>query len=305
MDHVTRTTLRLLLCHLMDQVLQLRSRIDSIQAGSTQHHHHHKSSRQPFTVLLSVQVHEIQELLQKWFEIAQARCPDDTPANCANTMLYHLVVLNTMVSVPEIERLARQDKQSSHSSSTKSGSSPLSSTTTSTRQGPRSALGRVYHLDAEDAREIYFHCGQALRNIHLVPETARPPWWAGVVYRVALIAWANSMAHQHADVLALTSQPPRQDGWHKNEMDSDAPPLLEQLRLDALSARDPTIVAYLNHQAGSGSPVFSNASGGTVSVADSVGVLRHCAKLLESDVKTKFTHGIQQKLMTMARRWES
>lgn len=264
--HVSPTTLRILLCHLMDQVLQLRSRIDGMSTRSQ----NHKSSQHTSTVFLSVQVHEAQELLQKWFDLARARCPGDTAANCANMTLYHIVTLNTMVSVPKLERLARRGREATPSA------------------GPSrpSRAGRAYHLDQEDAREIYFHCGQVLRNIRLIPEPARPPWWAGAVYRVALIAWANSMSH------AEMASP--QNGW-----DMEAP---DPLLLDALTARDASIVAYLNHQGGS--PVFSDANGAIVSLADPVRILLHCARFLNSTVKTKFTCGIQQKLTAMAQRWE-
>jgi hypothetical protein len=78
-------------------------------------------------------------------------------------VLYHLVSLNTMASVLEIERLVRGGGRAGKPSGAK--------------YAPRS--GCAYHLSPEDAREIYFHCGQPLRNTRLVPVPAWLPWWAG------------------------------------------------------------------------------------------------------------------------------
>lgn len=261
MTHVSPITLRLLLCHLQNQVIQLRSSIDVILSRGQPH----KGPRHTSIALLSLQVQEAQELLQKWYDLAKTLGPSEaaSTAAAANMILYHLIVLNTMVSFPEIERLARGSKDDPRSKSP----SP-------------SRSERAYHL--ENTREIYFHCGQVLRHIRSIPEPARPPWWAGATYRVALIAWANGTGSADVNGGELGAQ--------------------GTLPLDVLPAEHTSIVAYLNRQGGI--PVFSDSTGSTISLGDSVGVLRHCARSLDTGIKTKFTHGIQRKLLTMANRWE-
>lgn len=273
LTHVTPTTLRILLCFLMDQVLQLRFCINGCSsAGSPIRKQSIKRSRHGPSMWLSVRVHEAQELLQKWFDLAQARCPGTTAADCGNAALYHLVALETLVSFPEVERVAQGEPHEAKAGEEGAGRPA--------RRGPG------HHLAAEDAREVFFHCGQVLRSLSLIPSHARPPWWAAGVYRAVLIAWENSRSHPAAG--------------GPNPWDGDA---RDELQLDVLPPRDASVVAYLNHQGGSA--VFASTSGPSVSLADPVAILLHGVRFLESDAKTKFTRGIQQKLTTMARRWGS
>ncbi|KAI2602123.1 hypothetical protein GGR54DRAFT_625646 [Hypoxylon sp. NC1633] len=265
MTHVSPTTLRLLLCHLHNLVIQLRISIDGISSE----YQTHRSLRHPRAVLLSVQVQEAQELLNKWYDLAKTLDSGEasSSAMAANLILYHFIVLNTMLSFPEIERLAR-----------------TSESDTSHRISRSSRSIRPYHL--ENTRDIYFHCGQILRNIRSVQGPARPPWWAGAVYRVALTAWANSKSN------------PDTDTRNEEEMETD-----ETVLLDVLPADHASIAAYLNHRGGV--PAFSGSNGASVYLDEPIDILRHCAGLFDTDIKTSFTDGIQIKLQTMARRWET
>lgn len=188
--------------------------------------------------------------------------PDsDTRASTANMILYHLIMLNTMVSFPEIERMARIEPGSQV---TKPGAAPWK---------------HPHHL--ENTRDIYVHCGQVLRLVRGTPESCRPVWWAGAVYRVALVAWANSLNDTKA----------------QSQYQSQ-----ETVVLDDLPPEHPSILAYLDHHS-EFVPMFSDPSGVLVSLHVPVDIIHHCVRVLDSDVQTKFSMGIQQKLLSMAQRW--
>ncbi|CAG8910197.1 unnamed protein product [Penicillium egyptiacum] len=262
--HISPITLRLLLCHLQNQVIQLRSTMGTVAGrGSSPKGPQHMS-----IVLHSVQVQTVQELLHKWYELAKIQ-PNETatPATASNMMLYHLIMLNVIVCFPDIEHLARSGGDSKGA-----------------RKRPLHKK-HAYHL--ENPRQIYFHCGQVLRHVRTVPEPARPPWWAGAVYRVALITWANGMVCADGD-----------DAQNRRNMKTET-----TVALDMLTPDHASIVNYLNNEAGI--PVFADLNGAKVPLDNSVGILQHFARFLQTDIKTKFTFGVQRKLLTMARRWES
>lgn len=102
MTGVTPVILRLLLCHLQDLVGQVR-KIIADTSGSRQF----SAARHKSMVLVSVHHDEAWELLQKWYTLVQHSCIDDkSPTKSATMILYRLIVLNTLVSFPEVERLA-------------------------------------------------------------------------------------------------------------------------------------------------------------------------------------------------------
>lgn len=276
--HVSPTSLRLLLCYLQNTVAHLRCSVDRIPIPSKGERH--RAVGQTSLVLLSVQFQETQELLNKWYTLARTHfmssstddcspgsspslsMPDsDSRASSANMILYHLVMLNTMVSFPEIERMARIEPGSRIA---KPGPAPWK---------------HPYHL--ENTRDIYVQCGQVLRLVRSTPEPSRPVWWAGAVYRVALVAWANSL---------------------DNTADTKSQTQGETVILDDLSPDHPSILAYLDHQSEL-LPMFSDPSGALVSLHVPVDIIHHCARVLDSDMQTKFTMGIQQKMLNMAQRW--
>lgn len=219
-------------------------------------------------VLLSVQVQTVQELLYKWYELAKIQSNETaTLAAASNMMLYHLIMLNMIVSFPEIERVARSGRNSEGTSR-----EPLHTK-------------HAYHL--ENPRQIYFHCGQVLRHIRSVPEPARPSWWAGAVYRVALITWANGMVCADGD-----------DAQNRRNMNTQT-----TVALDMLTPDHASIVSYLNNEAVI--PIYGDLNGAKMPLDNPVGILQHFARFLHTDIMTKFTFGVQRKLLTMARRWES
>ncbi|KAK4992367.1 hypothetical protein LTR50_001125 [Elasticomyces elasticus] len=261
MTGVTPVILRLLLCHLQGLVGQVRRMIADTSSGSRQF----SSARHKSMVLVSAHLDEACELLQKWYTLVKHSCIDDkSPTKSASMILYRLIVLNTLVSFPEVERLAQGEDTSQPSEP--------------------SRWNRPYHFD--DHRRIYFHCGQIVRTIRGMPEHTRPPWWAGAVYRVALTAWANSMTISDAESL------------HSGSGQEDTPLVV----LDVLPPEHPLIDAYLDNQ--KGTPVLSTTSGGTVPLDIPGTILTHLASFLGSDPQTDFVKGIRQKLLRLAARWE-
>ncbi|KAL2867464.1 Zn(II)2Cys6 transcription factor domain-containing protein [Aspergillus lucknowensis] len=261
--YVSLTTLRLILCNLQNLVIQLRAAID----GSIDRRQAHKPLQRASIVLQSVQIQEAQELLHRWYGLAMTQPASEMASSTmsVNLVLYHLVALNTMVSFAEVESVARSDVGS------QSGKPPH--------------WKRAYHL--ESTREIDVHCGQILRLMRSIPEQARPSWWPGAVYRVALIAWANCLCR------ASTDTAPSNASSH---------PWDDTLALDVLPTEHPSIAAYLNHQGGT--PVFSDSNGTTVPLSDPGSVVRYCASFLDTDLNTKLTLGIQRKLRNMVQRWD-
>ncbi|AEO62460.1 uncharacterized protein THITE_2083982 [Thermothielavioides terrestris NRRL 8126] len=286
MGHVSPHTLRILLCHLADQVLHLRSRIDGLcSTGNQTHHHLRRRSRRndtPTAALLSMQMREVQGLLKKWFDLAETRRrgppggDTDTStavaaAHRANAVIYHLTMLSTMVSFPEIERLARRGPDDARAAE-------------AARAHTHHQPHHHHHLDPDDAREIAVHCGQALRSLRGLtaspsgPSPAPPLWWAAAVYRAVLVAWANS-----ANMMMMS-----QGG------SSPAAGSLLRVQLDALPARyDAAVLSDPDP-----------ATGEAVSLAEPKAILRYGVRLLELGVQSAFAQGVRLRLMAMARRWE-
>jgi hypothetical protein len=303
MGHVSPHTLRILLCHLADQVLHLRSRIDGLSLSENQTHQHvRRRSRRndtPTAVLLSMQMCEVQGLLQKWFDLAETRrlasLGGDTDtstavAHRANAVLYHLTMLSTMASFPEIERLARRGPDD-----------PRAAEAARTHAHHRyHHHHHHHHLDPADAREITVHCDQALRSLRSLtaspsgPSPPPPLWWAAAVYRAVLVAWANS-----ANMTMMMQQ-----GVSSPRVSS-----LVRVQLDALPARyDAAVAAFLDGGGGGVAAVLSDAdpaTGEAVSLAEPKAILRYGVRLLGLGVQSAFAQGVRLRLMAMARRWES
>jgi len=257
LNKVTPMILRLLLCHIQNVVSQVRISISDISKGKS-----FKAVRHTSMVMLSVHLDEAHDLLQKWYTLAK-RCAAEqaSPTTYAAMILYHFIVLNTLVSFPKVERLTR-------------GEAP----------DQTSRWKRPHHF--EEIQHIYFHCGQILRIIRSMPELKRPSWWAGAVYRVALIAWANSMSCSEVD------------SQRSDHVGKTTPVVM----LDNLPSEHPLIELYLNKQGGT--PVFSEPSSIPVSLEVPGAIILHCAKFLGPDQETTFVKGIRQKLLSMAKRWE-
>ncbi|CAG8973475.1 hypothetical protein HYALB_00011070 [Hymenoscyphus albidus] len=265
---LTPTVLRLLLCHIQSLVSQVRLSIAGIHGNSSNSNDKSfKAIRYTSMVLVSVRLDEARDLLQKWYSLSQSVFKgESTPTINATMVLYHLIVLNTLVSFPEVERMARGEDSSIKRPS---------------------KWKQPHHF--EDTRNIYFHCGQILRIIRSMSEGSRPAWWAGAVYRVALIAWANCMSC--SDIGS-----PSMSEYNKK-------PSTHLVMLDSLAAESPLIISYVKNA--EGTPVFSEGNGGAVPLEVPGIILAYCTRFLGVDQRNKFIMGTRLKLLALADRWEA
>ncbi|TKA82462.1 hypothetical protein B0A49_00062 [Cryomyces minteri] len=217
------------------------------------------------------QLEEAQNLLQQWYALSsrsEQKHNVFSPVTCANLVIYHLISLNTVTCFPELERLARGE------------------VTHETFRQSFWARARC----VEEAAQIWFHCGQVIRLVRLMPEQNKPPWWAAAVYRVALIMWATSIANNK-------TQTPSS---HK-----PIPPLDENnFAIDGLMPEDTSIVRYLRYK--EGVPMLSKRDGTMVSLTASQDVLGHCLDVLNEEESTmRMTEGIEARLARMFERWRA
>ncbi|MCJ1311386.1 hypothetical protein MMC25_005057 [Agyrium rufum] len=230
-----------------------------------------KTNRHVSRAVISVQVEQVQSILEKWHGICEAQMQRkgiSCAATCANMIMYHLIKLNILVDFVEVERMAR-------------GEGPRAGL-----QSTQPSQKRLYHL--EEKEEIYFHCGQVLRFVRFIPEPIRPLWWPAAIYRVALIMWANSTTN------ADGSSIPKNSNIEDNE---------EPVAIDSMAPNDPVLALYLQEHVGT--PVLTGGTAGIVTFRESENILQHCAGLLRIDCTTCLARGLRQKLLSMAERWES
>jgi len=98
------------------------------------------------------------------------------PMMHANMAMFNLISMNAVTNFPEIERLARREGE----------------------YGYPQQLSLVHKKCLFNAQEAIMHAGQILRVVREMPRAIRPPWWAGAVYRAALVLWANAFTNGDA-----------------------------------------------------------------------------------------------------------
>ncbi|KAL8747734.1 MAG: hypothetical protein Q9190_000433 [Brigantiaea leucoxantha] len=255
--------LRLLLHPLISLANHLRQFLSCYSGGTS----NRKGSRPMTQMATRTRLEEVQSLLKQWYDLA-GRCSgnwtDGSTTTCANLILYHHCYLNTIISVPEIERLARSEI----------GPDPFRSSSW------------LEVACTEDAEEIFFHCGQILRLVRSMPESVRPPWWPASVYRVALTSWMTSMANLKARCLLSSLG-----------RDSNQP-----FAIDNLTLEHPALMRYL--KTGEGRPMLSKRDGTLVSLEVPQEILTYCVDMLNDELTTSFKDGIRSKLAKLAERWK-
>jgi len=255
--------LRLLLHPLQSLVIHLRQFLSCFPDGN--------GNRKPPQVMSKAttlaRLEEVHSLLRQWYCLA-SRCSHNgthlSPAMSVNLVIYHLINLNTLCCLPEIERIARREAALD-------------------RFQPSSMLKLDY---AEDTEQIFFHCGQIFRLLRLIAEDDRPPWWPAAVYRAALASWMTSMAN--AKARSLLSSLGRVA--HQN------------FAIDDVTPEDPTLMRYLN--TGEGQPMLSKGDGTMVSLEVPQNTLVHCVEMLSEKHTTRLQDGIRTKLIRLVERWK-
>lgn len=161
------------------------------------------------SAMLGVQEEMIGSLLRRWYWLAEGL--DHLPGEPLDPVIrdamirYHLVVLNTLLAFPEVEKLCRE------------------------RQDNSQVPDWLQQQSIADGRRIAFHCGQTLRLVQATPKSQWPAFFSGAAYRVALILAIQAFAPSNASQRDITISVP---GEHL-------------IMLDALHPADSRIEGYL------------------------------------------------------------
>ncbi|KAF4542481.1 hypothetical protein BFW01_g6836 [Lasiodiplodia theobromae] len=210
-----------------------------------------------------VRLEEVQSLLQRWYDLADRYMKNNAPCALmqANLVLFHLISLNAVTNFPEIERLARRENF----------------------DGSYQQLMWLHKRCISDVEEAIFHCGQVLRLVRSMPRAVRPSWWAGAIYRTALILWTDALTHNEG------ISPP-------NGMFPVPGP---SFAVDSLPAEHPLISRYLTKR--EGVPTLTKRDGSQLSMDNAFSVLTHCIDVVDEGYATRFSDGIRGKLERLAR----
>jgi len=216
------------------------------------------------------QLEEVQGLLRRWYGLADRYMKGSAmcPLMQGNLVLFHLISLNAVTHFPEVERLARKEGF----------------------DGSYAQLAWLHKRAIADVEEAVFHCGQVLRWIRSMPKDTRPPWWAGAVYRVALVLWVDSLTHNDAMGPAATATVPTTGLF---------PVPGPSFAVDALPPEHPLITRYLQKR--EGVPTLTKRDGSQIPLDHPFTVLSHCVDVIDEGVATRFTDGIRNKLERLAR----
>ena len=261
--YLSTTQLRLLLHPIQSLVIHLQQILSCIPDGSG----NRKVPQAMTKAKTLLRLREVQSLLGQWYSLA-SRCSRNmahlSQAMYANLIIYHLLSLNTLCCLPEIERFARGEVRIA-------------------QLQPHPILKINC---AEDAEQVFFHCGQIFRLLRLIPEDVRPPWWPAAVYRAALAAWMTSMTK--ATTSSLLSSLGRK--------------AYQTFAIDAVTPEDPTLVQYL--QTGEGQPMLSKKDDTKVSLEVPQNILLQGVDLLSEKLTTRFQDGIRANLVRLVKRWK-
>lgn len=232
---------------------------------------------------------EVQNLLQKWYELAMTmqKANPACPITRCNLVLYHLICLNAVTNFPEIERLARKDGFEAN--------------------GPTHWELSLRHKRCIYQREeAILHCGQVLRLLRSLSSDKQPSWWAAALYRVTMVLWTDGIGRLDPSFKNLTSSSSSSSSVTAKEGGSPAavgssPGPTGLVFVDQVTPEDPAVIAYL--WGGDGTAAFTSAGGTTISLDDPSDVLDLGIKTIESGISTRIGDGIIRKLVTLARNW--
>jgi len=208
---------------------------------------------------------EVQALLQRWFDLAERYLKANHMCSMMSTnlVIFHLISLNAVTNFPEIEKLARGENL----------------------DGTYQQLVSIHGRCISDTEEAVYHCGQVFRLVRHMPYGIRPPWWAGAIYRVGLVLWADSLVRRD-------SVSPATNGMFPVPGPSFA--------IDALTPEHPLIVRYLTKR--EGVPNVTRRDGTQLGIDQSSLILQHCVDVIDEGAATRFSQGVRSKLDRLSRR---
>lgn len=118
---------------------------------------------------------EVTTLLARWYSLSEQYLSTNGPCPImyASLIIFHLINLAAVSSIPDIERMARGESV----------------------DGSYQSVVWAHRSCVVDAEKALFHSGQVLRLVQVMPRSIRPPWWAAAVYRASLVLWCQSLVH--------------------------------------------------------------------------------------------------------------
>jgi hypothetical protein len=282
LQDISATHLRLLLHPLQSMSMRLHQCLDTfcnLQGPG---------ARPSATISLASKafVDEHMILLARWRHLATivAARRENKPTILASSLaLHHIMILNSLASFPEIERLTRLW----------TGSGTITPT--------HSYQSWMRSASPEGLALLMFNCGQLLHVLRSMPPTLRPIWWPAALYRVTLVLCQavislNSMSAVTMFGFSASAQVTPSDSSNLVFLDQNISPNAED--------RDAGLREFLGRL--HGRPVLTSTDGNAVMLLNEISVLDHCVAMLEQNLlfdESTFAHGIYEKLCELRSRW--
>ncbi|KAI0894240.1 hypothetical protein F4806DRAFT_117161 [Annulohypoxylon nitens] len=281
-QYLNPLTLRLLLQPLHGLVYSCRQLLDCLGEVTC------SRSFSPITKASThVRMHEIRSLLNRWLDLYKlslsgswgSTTTDNNQTNnaliTATLITYHIINLNTVASIPDIEELARRELSDRE-----------------LRQFSQEA-GSFVH----SPKEAVFHAGRILHLLRTLDRKTRPPWWPAALYRSTLCLWACSIFYgplwtsASATFLLI-------DGQEGDSLDPYSWNLVRGTSKEDIvglpwDSRSPSLVPALKNPTGTGRPV---------TLEYPCLVLETCLLVFDTGVATRVCEGIRGKLNQLLRR---
>jgi hypothetical protein len=226
-------------------------------------------------------------LLARWRHLASivaARCENKSTILASSLALHHLIVLNSLASFPEVERLTRLW----------TGSRTVTPT--------HSYQSWMRTASPEGLALLMFNCGQLLHVLRSIPPTKRPIWWPAALYRATLVLRQavislNSMSAVAMFGFSASAQVTPSGSSNFVFLDQNVGPDTED--------RDPGLQQFLGRL--HGRPVLTSSDGNAVMLLSEISVLDHCVAMLEQHLlfdESAFARGVYEKLCELRSRWK-
>ncbi|KAI1137551.1 hypothetical protein F5Y05DRAFT_73365 [Hypoxylon sp. FL0543] len=281
-QYLSPLALRLLLHPLHALVYSCRQLLDCLGETSC------SRSFSPITKASThVRMHEIRSLLQRWLDLykssllapwsaptASSSDPNDVLIT-ATLITFHVINLNTVASIPDIEELARRDL--------------------SDREIRHFSQEAAYFVHSP--KEAVFHAGRILQLLGVLDRKTRPPWWPAALYRATLALWACSVFYG-----ALWTSPSTSylliDEQEGDSLDPYSWNLVRGTNKDDMvgsswDSRSPALIPALKNSTGAGGPV---------TLGHPTQVLETCLLVFDTGVATRVSEGIRGKLSQLLSR---
>ncbi|KAI0839465.1 hypothetical protein F5Y06DRAFT_22779 [Hypoxylon sp. FL0890] len=275
-QYLSPLTLRLLLHPLHALVYSCRQLLDCLGEASC------SRSFSPITKASThVRMHEIRSLLHRWLDLyksslsapwgsptANSNNPNDVLIT-ATLITFHVINLNTVASIPDIEELARREL--------------------SDREIRHFSQEAAYFVHSP--KEAMFHAGRVIHLLRGLDRKTRPPWWPAALYRATLSLWACSVFYGPLWTSPSTSYLliDEQEG---DSLDPYSWNLVRGTSKDDMvgsswDSRSPALIPALKSPTGTGSPV---------TLEHPTQVLETCLLVFDTGVATRVSEGIKGKL---------